>query len=509
LTELQQRDTAIGRLKEVLGEVVDLNRVAELLSWDQETYMPPGGVASRAGQAATVGRLAHERFTSPEVGELLERAAGEVAGLPDDSDEVRLVRVTRRDYDYEVKLPPDLVAEMARASAEAQPVWAEAREKSDWKIFAPRMRVTIDLARRVAEAYDGGGGPMDAMIARQEPGLTAARVNEIFGRLRASIVPLVREIAERADAIDDGVLDRTYDQDRQVSFSLDVVRQLGFDLERGRQDLSRHPFCVGFGPTDVRITTRVRPTIRDSCLFSTIHESGHGMYEQGVASRLDRTPLCSGASSGVHESQSRLWENLVGRSRPFWRHFYPKLRDAFPEPLHDVEEEAFYRAVNKVQPSYIRVDADEVTYNLHIMLRTELETELVEGRLRVDDVPEAWNAKVAEYLGLPAPTDAEGCLQDIHWTFPMVGGFVGYTLGNVIGAQVMETVRRELPDLDERIGAGEFATLHEWLRSRLYTHGRKFDPGELVERVTGSPITVDPWIAYIRTKYGELYGLTR
>lgn len=499
--------TALQQLKEVLGVVSDLERTAELLAWDQETCMPPGGVSARASQAATVSRLAHERLTSPEVGSLLEKAESEVAGLPFDSDDASLVRVARRDYDDQVKLPPDLVADMARAMSEAQPVWAEARERSDWKLFEPRMQTTVDLARRVAEAYGYERKPMDALIAHYEPGLTATQVESIFSQLKSAIVPLVREIGERADAVDDSVLDGDYDPARQIALSLEVVQQLGYDLQRGRQDLSRHPFCCSFGPGDVRITTRTKRNIRDSCLFSSIHESGHAMYEQGVSPALDRTPLCSGASPGVHESQSRLWENLVGRSRPFWRHFFGKLRETFPEALDGIAEEGFYRAVNKVQPSYIRVDADEVTYNLHIMLRTEIESDLLEGRLSVADVPEAWNARLEEYLGLQPPPAQEGCLQDIHWTFPQLGSFVGYTLGNVISAQVMETIRRDLPDLDAQVEAGEFARLREWLVSHLYVHGRKFTPGELVERLTGRPISVEPWVAYIRGKYGELYGL--
>lgn len=499
--------TALQQLRDVLGEVTDLNRVAELLSWDQETYMPPGGVASRAGQAASVGRVAHERFTSPRVGELLEKAEAEVQSLPYDSDDASLVRVARRDYDYEVKLPSELVGEMGRAMSEAQPVWVEARKKSDWSLFAPRMQVTVDIARKVAEAYGYENKPMDALIARYEPGLTAADVERVFGRMRAAIVPLVRAIAERSDAVDDSVLDRDFDMDRQVSFSLEVVRRLGYDLERGRQDISQHPFCVAFGPGDVRITTRVRSNIRDSCLFSSIHESGHAMYEQGVSVDLERTPLCQGASSGVHESQSRLWENLVGRSRPFWNHFYPQLQGAFPDPLRDVDAEGFFRAVNAVRPSYIRVDADEVTYNLHIMLRTELEGELLDGSLKVADVPEAWNAKLKDYLGLEPPAASDGCLQDIHWTFPTLGTFVGYTLGNVISAQVMETVRAEIPGLDDEIAAGEFGRLLGWLRSHLYAHGRKFTPNELVEQVTGRPIEVEPWIRYIEGKYTKLYGI--
>jgi carboxypeptidase Taq len=499
--------TALEQLKQTLGEVEDLQRTVAVLFWDQETYMPPGGLAARASQVELLSRLAHDRFTDPRVSELLDRATAETRDLPADSDDASLVRVTRRLYDREVKLPTDLVAEMARAESESQPVWAEARQKSDWKIFEPRMRITVDLAKRAAEAYGYTDRPMQALLEGSEPGVTLEQVEAIFSGLREAIVPLVKHIAQHQDAVDDSVLDRDYDEQQQIKYSLEVVQRLGFDLERGRQDITRHPFCTSFGRDDVRITTRVKRDIRDSCLFSSIHEAGHGMYEQGVGANLDRTPMGQGASSGVHESQSRLWENLVGRSRPFWRHFFPSFQQAFPGVLADMDAERIYRAVNGVRPSYIRVDSDEVTYNLHIMLRTELENDLLEDRLRVEDVPEAWNQKLEHYLGLPAPKDANGCLQDIHWTFPTLGGFVGYTLGNVLSAQIMESVRRDLPDLDEQIERGEFSDLLGWLHTNLHEHGAKFTPNELVERVTGSPLTVDAWVRYIRGKYGELYGL--
>ncbi|MFZ0216282.1 MAG: carboxypeptidase M32 [Candidatus Dormiibacterota bacterium] len=497
--------SALEQLQTVLAGVNDLERVAGVLEWDQETQLPSGGVAGRANQVETVSRIAHERFVSPEVGRLLERAEAETQTLPDDGDDRRLVRVTRRDYDYETKLPGELVGEMARAQAEAQPVWVEARRRSDWALFEPHMRRTVELARRVADAYGHTGRPLDALIARQEPGLTAADVERVFGELRAAIVPLVRQIAQRPAPPD--VLDRAWlPADRQQQFGLDVATAMGYDLQRGRLDRSAHPFTIGLGRGDVRITTRIEHGL--TSLYSTIHEAGHGMYEQGVGPALDRGPLGGGATSGVHESQSRLWENLVGRSRPFATYVVPRLRAAFPEVATGIDEDAYYRAVNLVRPSYIRVDADEVTYNLHIMLRTELEGELLDGTLRVEEVPDAWNAKLHEYLGLAAPAAAQGCLQDIHWTFPGLGSFVGYTLGNVIGPQLLATVRTTLPDLDGQIARGEFAPLHGWLLEHVYRHGRKFTPNELLQRITGEPISARHWVAYVKRKFGELYGLT-
>jgi len=497
---------ALDRLREALGEVSDLERAVEVLVWDQETNMPPGGVEDRANQTATLSRLAHERFTAGEVGRLLEAAEAEVAGQPDDSDEVRLVRVTRRDLDLRTRVPADLVAEMARAAAHAQPVWHEARASSDWLRFVPAMERMVELNGRLTEALGYRERRYDALIEASEPGLTTSRVEALFAEIRAAIAPLVAGIAANAGRVDASLLDRPFDERRQLTFAVDTIARMGYDLERGRQDLSAHPFCTSFGPGDVRVTTRTGPTLGDSCLYSSIHEAGHAMYEQGIPRAFDRTPLCAASSSGVHESQSRLWENLVGRGRPFAEWLVPRLRAEFPESLGDLEPEPFWRAMNAVRPSYIRVDADEVTYNLHILLRFQIENDLLEGRLRVVDVPEAWAAQLQELLGLEPPPHSHGPLQDIHWT-DSLGSFVGYTLGNLISAQLMESVRRDMPDLDSCIAAGEFAPLLSWLRDRVHRHGRKLTPDELVERATGSPITAGPWIAYVREKFTGLYGL--
>ena len=496
--------TALEQLRAALAEVSDLERAAGVLEWDQETQLPPGGVAGRANQLETVSRIAHERFVSESTGRLLEEAQAEVEALPYDSDERSLVRVARREHDYAVKLPPELVGEMARAQAEAQPVWVEARRRSDWSLFEPRMRRTVDLARRVADAYGYEQHPMDALIARYEPGLTARDVEAIFAELRGAVVPLVQEIGGRPQPPD--VLDRDWlPEERQQQFGLDVATAMGYDLDRGRLDRSAHPFTIGFGPSDVRITTRIERGL--TSLYSTVHEAGHGMYEQGVAPDLDRGPLARGATPGIHESQSRLWENLVGRSRAFATYVVPRLHAAFPEVAAGIDEESYYRAMNVVRPSYIRVDADEVTYNLHIMLRTELEHDLLDGALPVAEIPEAWNAKLDEYLGLPAPDPARGCLQDIHWTFPVLGSFIGYTLGNVIAPQLLATARRTLADLEGQIARGEFAPLHGWLVEHVYRHGAKFTPNELLEQVSGEPISPRFWIDYVREKFGALYGL--
>jgi carboxypeptidase Taq len=497
----------LEQLRAILAEATDLNRAASVLEWDQDTYMPPGGVKPRSDQLSTLLRLAHVRFTTEEVGRLLSELEEETAGQPYDSLEASIVRVTRRDYDQDRKLPPELVSEIARAGSTARAVWEKARRDADFKLFAPALEKNVELNRRMADALEYKDRPYDALIDRYEPGMTTDELETIFAELKKAIVPLVADIARNADAVDDRVLYRGFEPDLQVKYALDVVTRLGYDLDRGRQDISVHPFSTTFGPGDARITTRVSRGFFNECLFGSIHEAGHAMYSQGHGDDIDRTALWAGASPGVHESQSRLWENLVGRSRGFWRHFFPSLQNTFPEPLRGVDDEEFYRAVNKSYPSLIRVEADEVTYNLHIMLRFELENELLEGKLKVKDLPEAWNTRVKSYLGITVPNDREGCLQDIHWSYVSFGIFPGYTIGNLVGAQLMEKVRSTILDLDEQIERGEFANLLMWLRKNVHVHGRKFTPNELLERATGKPLTPAPWIAYIREKYAVLYGV--
>src|SRR6267142_737402 len=421
---------SLERLKTILAEVTDLSRAAAVLEWDQETYMPPGGVAARSDQLSTLQRLSHVRFTAEDVGRLLSELEDETSDRPFNSYEASLVRVTRRDYDQESKLPAELVEEVARASSTARPVWEKARRDADFKIFAPALEKNVELNRRIADALGYSDRPYDALIDRTEPGMTTDQLESIFAELKRAIVPLVADIARHADAVDDRVLYRGFEPAVQVEYALELVTRLGYDLERGRQDISTHPFSTSFGPGDVRITTRVSRDFFNECLFGSIHESGHAMYNQGIGDDIDRTPLWGGASPGVHESQSRLWENLVGRSHPFWRHFFPSLRSAFPEPLRDV-----------------------------------------------------------------------------HWSFVSFGVFPGYTLGNLIGAQLMEKIRSDIPDLDAQFEAGQFAALLGWLRKNVHRHGRKFTPNELLVRATGRPLTAAPWIAYVRKKFGALYGI--
>ncbi|MDX1546736.1 MAG: carboxypeptidase M32 [Rhodothermales bacterium] len=494
----------IAHLRSLLEQVEDLKAAAAVLEWDQETYMPPGAADARAYQVATLRRLAHERFVDEAVGSLLDRARTD--GLDPLSDEASLVRVARRDYEKAVRLPADLVADLAEAVARAKIAWQQARAGDDFAAFAPHLERLVVLNARKAEALGYDGTRYDALLDQYEPGLRTATLDRVFETMRAGLVPLVQALAEAAPPEDD-FLHQPFDRQTQWDFGMAVLRDIGYDFERGRQDLSAHPFTTTFSVHDVRLTTRIRDDFFPTAFFGTLHEAGHGLYEQGVDPALDRTPLADGTSLGMHESQSRLWENLVGRSRPFWQHYYPKLQAAFPEPLGAVPVETFFRGINRVQPSLIRVEADEVTYNLHIMLRYELERALVDGTLGVEALPEAWNDRMEAYLGLRPATDARGVLQDIHWSLGALGYFPTYALGNLMSVQLYEAARRDLGDLDGQIAAGQFGGLLGWLREHVHRWGRKLDAGDLLERVTGSGLDAEPWLAYVRRKYEALYGL--
>ncbi len=497
--------TKTTELKSRLAEITDLHRAAGVLSWDHETYMPPGGLGTRAEQLSTLEKLAHELFTREEIGALIETATAECAP---DSDDAVIVRLAKRDYDKARKLPTALVARLARETALAHDVWVQARRESNFAKFAPSLQTIVALTIEKADALGHNGCRYDALLDNYEQGMKTAAVRDIFTQLKAATVPLIQAISERLEAVDDSPLRRDYDEARQLALGESVARQFGFDFTRGRQDKSVHPFCAGFSPGDVRITTRVGRNELAMALMGTMHETGHALYEQGLPVEFDRTPLCNSTSLGVHESQSRMWENLVGRSRAFWRYFFPQLRAAFPETITDADSsETFYRAVNKVMPSLIRVEADELTYNFHILLRFELEDDLLEGRLAVADLPAAWNAKMQTYLGINPPTDALGVLQDIHWSGGSIGYFPTYTLGNLIGAQLAETILVALPDLDAQFERGEFGPLLDWLRTNIHRHGRRYEPAALVERVTGRPISAEAFVRYAKQKFGELYGL--
>ncbi len=499
--------TSLDQLKTRLGEIHDLRRANALIGWDQQTYMPVGGSAARAEQSATLQKISHELFTADETGRLIDAAAHETDKLDPDSDDARLISVTRRDYHKSRKVPADLVAEIARVTGQAVDVWTQARAKSDWKPFEPYLQKIVDLNRKLADALGYAEKPYDALLDQFEPDMKTSEVKAVFDSIKPDLIELVRQISAKAGAVNDEVLHREYDEQAQWNFGLDVIKRYGFDFDRGRQDRSVHPFTTSFSIGDVRITTRVDRNFISPALFGTLHECGHALYEQGFNQELERTPLADGASLGMHESQSRMWENLVGRSRPFWQFFFPKLQAAFPTQLADQTLDSFYKAANKVSPSFIRVEADEVTYGLHIMLRFELENEMIEGRLKIADVPEAWNAKMQDFMGITPPTTALGALQDIHWSGGMIGYFPTYQLGNLISLQLWDKINADIPDLTEQITRGEFGALLTWLRTNLHQHGRKFTSVELLQRITGGGLNPAPYLKYLKAKFGEVYGL--
>ncbi len=460
-----------------------------------------------ARQVALLSRLAHERLTDPAHGRLLDAAEAETGSLPPEHDDAALVRVARRGFEQAVKMPSSLVSEFNEHMAESYQVWTLARPANDFERVRPLLEKTLDLSRRMANCFPGYAHIADPLIDFSDYGMKAASVKDLFDRLRTRLVPLVRAITSRPVA-DDACLRQFAGEAEQLDFGLTVIRRFGFDFERGRQDKTHHPFMTKFSLGDVRITTRVRENDLTDALFSTLHECGHALYELGIRDEYEGTPLANGTSSGVHESQSRLWENLVGRSRGFWTYFYPLLQKHFSKQLGNVPLDTFYRAINKVGRSLIRVDADEVTYNLHVMLRFGLELDLLEGRVEVRDLPRVWRERFESDLGIGVPDDKDGCLQDVHWyAGPIGGAFQGYTLGNILSAQFFRAAAKAHPSIPSEIERGEFATLHGWLKSNVYQHGMKFTAAELVPRATGEPLTIEPYMDYLWNKYQPLYGL--
>ena len=500
-------EAQLAELKLRLREISDLRGAEAVLGWDQATYMPSGGAQARGRQLALLSRLGHERLVEPAHGRLLDALAPWAEAQGADSDAAALVRVTRRDFDRATRVPSAFIQRLSEHTAASYHAWERARPANDFAAMRPLLETTVELSRELAAFHTGYANPYDALIDLAEDGMTVATVRALFTELRAGLVPLIAAIRARPEA-DDRCLDGAFPEPAQQAFGEKAIRAFGYDYARGRQDKTAHPFMIKLGRGDVRITTRYRTDNLSDGLFSTLHEAGHAMYEQGIDDGLDGTPLFTGTTSGVHESQSRLWENLVGRSLPFWRHWYAPLQAAFPGALDDVDVDTFYRAINKVRASLVRTEADEVTYNLHVMLRFDLELALLEGTLEVADLPEAWRARVQSDLGVSPPDDRDGALQDVHWYGGIVGGaFQSYTLGNIMSAQFFAAARRDLGDLDGQIGAGQYAPLRAWLTDRIYRHGRKFSAPEIVRRATGEPLSIAPYLAYLNTKYGALYGL--
>ena len=501
------REDSYAELKQRIHEVNDLNKAGYVLMWDQSTYMPGGGANARGRQLATLQKIAHEKFTEPAVGHLLDELIAHADTELYESDEASLLRVTHRQYERAIQVPADFAASLASHTAEAYSAWAAARPANDFAKVKPYLEKTLELSRRYADFFPGYEHPADPLIDGSDYGMKASSVRQIFSDLRDGLVPLVRAIGEKSQ-VDNSCVQQHYPEAMQWEFGIDIAKQIGYDLNRGRQDKTLHPFAVPFSISDVRITTRFREDDLSDGLFSTIHEVGHAVYEQGISPTYEATPLASGTSSGVHESQSRLWENIVGRSRGFWTYYYPKLQTKFPEQLKSVTVDDFYRAINKVQRSLIRTDADEVTYNLHVIIRFDLELAMLEGSLSIDELPAAWHARYESDLGLHAPDDSDGVLQDVHWYAGLIGGaFQGYALGNVLASQFYASALEAHPEIPQQIEEGQLATLHTWLRENIYTHGSKFTAPELIERVTGGGLDLAPYFEYLNSKYGEIYGL--
>jgi carboxypeptidase Taq len=490
-------NATLAELERRLAEVKDLHASALALEWDQLVTMPRGGGPVRAEQLATLHRLAHERFVDPEVGRLLEELRPLEESLDPESRDASLIRVARRDWEKASRVPPELTAEITRVASSAEEAWASAREASDYAAFRPWLDRNLELRRRYIECFDPAEDEYDVLLDDYEPGTTTAEVRAVFDAIKPELVALA---ADAADPDEPAFMRGPFPEAEQERLSRHVVERFGASWDSFRLDRTLHPFCASFATTDIRLTTRYAEGDLHS-LFSSMHECGHGLYEHGVDPALERTLLCDGVSSGLHESQSRLWENIVGRSAPFWRWLFPEVQAAFPGPLGDIGVEEFHRAVNRVHPSLIRVDADEVTYGLHVIVRFELEQELISGRLSTADLPHAWNERYAAYLGVEVPDDRSGVLQDIHWAFNGFGYFPTYQLGNVMSAQIWERATEALPELEADIETGEFGRLGAWLRENLYALGRKLTPRETLERVAGGPLDAEPYLRYLRSKY--------
>lgn len=483
-------------LRERLTHFHSLNTAAGLLEWDMEVLMPRAAAEARALQFSAVTKAAHEVIVAEETGRLLEELAPAAAAASADDAMAAAWRWTEREFRRRRRQPSAFVEELAAHTARAQEIWVEARSRKDYALFRPELERMVELKRRQAELVGNFADPYDAWLEEYEPGLATASIERLFAGLKPGLVDLVAKVSARAESIRMPELKGSFPIDRQRAFGEEAARAMGFDFERGRLDVSAHPFSAAISRDDVRLTTRYREDMPFSALFGTMHEAGHGLYEQNVSDELKHTPLCHGATMAVHESQSRLWENLVGRSRGFWKRFLPRFQELFPA-ASGLGVEDMYRAVNRVERSHIRVEADELTYSLHVMLRFDLERALVSGRISAKDLPEAWAAKSREYLGIVPPDAASGVLQDVHWSAGLLGYFPTYAIGNMISVQLFEAA----PKTDD------YTALLAWLRENVHRHGRKFGAEELVRRATGSSISPDPYIRYLKAKFGDLYGL--
>jgi carboxypeptidase Taq len=493
----------IDALRRYMAELSDLYSIGGLLFWDQQTMMPPGGAEARADAVGTLARVIHARETSPDLAAMLEALEPWAAEQDPDSDDARLVWWARRDHEKSVRVPEDLAAELSRAKATGQQSWLEARAANDFSRFRDALAGQVELRHRYVACFEGFEHPYDALLDDFEPGLTTADLRPLFAELRDALVPLVAAAGDAGQERNDGAFLGEFDVESQRIAVLDVLEGLGYDPDCWRLDPTLHPFASGIAADDVRLTTRYDEHDFAVALYSALHEFGHGLYEAKVGRELLRTTLDDPVSLGVHESQSRLWENMIGRSRPFCAWLLPRLQESLPAAVAGLDTTALYRSVNTVQPSLIRTEADETTYNLHIILRFELELALIEGSLAIDDLPAAWDEGMERLLGVRVSGPIDGVLQDVHWSAGLMGYFPTYTLGNLLGAQLWDKLRDDIADVDGQMERGEFAPLREWLREHVHRHGRKFPPRELVRRITGEDLRVDPFLRYLRDKLAD------
>ncbi len=495
----------VDELTKRLVEISHLTSVLNLLFWDQEVYMPKKGADGRASSIGQLTAIIHKKFTSIDDDGLL-------SGLKKQLDEKRIkgkdaviVAETWRSFEREKKLPEDFVKESAEVISKSQGVWAEARAKNDFSMFLPWLTKIVKLKRKEAEFVGYAKSPYDALIDVCEPGMTSEETFQILNDLKDFLVPFLKDIRSSKVKINDKRILGKFPIEKQILFNEMVAKQIGFDFDAGRVDKTTHPFAIGINPQDVRITTRYRENNVLYSLGGTIHEAGHGLYEQGLPFEHFGTPLADSISLGIHESQSRMWENIIGKSKAFWKYFYPKLQKEFPKPYKDISPSDFYMIHNKVQPSLIRTEADEVTYNLHIILRFEIEKEMIEGSIELKDLPKIWNVKMKEYFGIDVPTDTLGVLQDVHWSAGLIGYFPTYSFGNLYSAQFYDKMKKDIPDIEKKISSGTFEEIREWLRKNIHTHGKTYKAGELVKKVTGENLSSSYFIEYLKKKYKEIY----
>ncbi len=494
--------SALEKVRSLYADYNAIDSGIRIMSWDQQVLMPPGGAAARSAQVGQLTAMAHAIITGDALRTALEGAHREV---DPDSDDGAMLRNLQREVDIETKLPPELVLRKAKIAAESYQTWRSAKPANDFARMAPYYKELFEIAKETADLLGYKDHPYDALIDLYEQGATHQLAQSMFDRIKGPIVDLVREIRENGRPVDDALLFNEWDQPKLRDFAQEMATQIGYDFGRGRLDISASAFCSSLSSGDVRMTTRASEHIK-GILSSSLHEMGHGLYEQGSPKKWDLTPLAGGASLAVHESQSRLWENIIGRSKPFWTHFFPRLTARFPN-LSSMGTEGFYRAFSKVNPTFVRVGSDELTYNLHILIRFEIEVLMLTGQIEAKDLPEVWNSKYTEYMGITPPTDTLGVLQDVHWTRGSAGYFPTYSMGNLIGGQIWSSLQTDLGNTDDKMASGDFSPVLAWLQEKVYSKAKRCEPGDLVQRVTGHAMRADEWLDYAYAKYREIYAL--